>query len=267
MPLPTLAALVEPKGAGGAVPGFAVPLDDARGKAALAEPVQRGAYGIASLDRKTVLKMLVVSKEEAGFDPVAAAASMAGQLASDVQDRIRATWTLLQFTFESHDPGVTPAVGFLLDVARRAGELTEGVVGDPLSRRYVLPESLPHLVDKISADVVCAVHSRTATDGMAVCTLGMQKFGLPEFEVSGISEENVGPAGNLALGAAQRVLDHGPVSPGDVLGVPGAHFRVAVGGLDRGFWDGIACYDLVSEEVAGTDAALQAWKESTGHDG
>lgn len=261
MPLPSLAQLVEPKGSGGAVAAFGVPMDSNKGKASLAEPLQRGVYGIASLDRKTVLRLIVVSKEEAGFDAEAAARTMAGSLDPEAQARLQATWTLLQFTFEAHDPAVLPAVKLLLDVVRRAAELTEGMVGDPLSQRYLAPDQVQVVEDALPADAIVAVDTRATPDGHAVYTLGMQKLALPEFELNGVSEARVQAAKGLLYSAAQRVIDHGPVNPGDVLGASGAAFRVAPGGLDRGHWDGVPCYELVSEAVTGTDAALSAWKE------
>lgn len=261
MPLPSLAQLVEPKGEGGAVPAFGVPLSEGKDKSALTEPLQRGAYGIASLDRKTVLRLLVLSKEEAGFDPSTAARSMADTLDDESVARLQATWMILQFTFESHDPGVVPAVGLLLDVVRRAATLTEGMVGDPVSRRYIHPDHVPAVSGSLPADALVAIHSRTQPEGHSVCTLGMAKIAQPEFELTGVDEPQLVAAGNLLLGAAQRVIDKGPVELGDVFGVPGAAFRVAHGGTDRAYWDGVPCVELVSESVEGTDAALKAWKE------
>ena len=51
--------MVNPKGENGAIAGFGAPLGNST-KESLANPMQRGAYVIASVDRKTVIKMLVV---------------------------------------------------------------------------------------------------------------------------------------------------------------------------------------------------------------
>ncbi len=260
MPLPTLAQLVGPKGQDGAVVGFGVPMDAREGKASLELPMERGGYGLATLDRVTVLKMLVVSKEEAGFDPDIAARQMTGELSEETIARLQSTWTLLQLTVESHDPAVAPTVSFMLDIARRAGQLTHGLVGDPLARRYLLPEQVPVVIDKIPADAAVSINPRKTPEGISVCTLGMSKFGLPEFEISGVGESMQGAAAELLLSAAQHVLDNGPVDVGDELGAKGASFQVTHGGLDRGYWEGVACYDLVSVEGE-TDEALQAWNE------
>src|SRR4051794_433568 len=67
--LPALLAFVNPYGEGGAVPGFGVPLSATADKKVLTHPIERGAYGLASKDRKTALKMLVIPTGEAGWDP------------------------------------------------------------------------------------------------------------------------------------------------------------------------------------------------------
>src|SRR5436190_1574007 len=71
--LPRIIEVINPTGDGGAVTGFGAPLALDATKQALAEPMSRGAYVLASKDRKTVLKMLVMSKDETGFDPEAVA--------------------------------------------------------------------------------------------------------------------------------------------------------------------------------------------------
>lgn len=69
--LPTMLEILNPAGAAGAVEGFGAPLMEGADKAALSRPLERGVYVLASKDRKTVLRMRVLSKEEAGFDPSA----------------------------------------------------------------------------------------------------------------------------------------------------------------------------------------------------
>src|SRR5688572_11612277 len=111
--LPQIVEVVNPKGSDGAVEGFGAPLMTDSTKDDLQKPMSRGAYAIASKDRKTVLKLIVVPKEEAGFDPDAFLRSpQAAALPQDMANRIRATWSLLQLTFESHDPMVYPALDF-----------------------------------------------------------------------------------------------------------------------------------------------------------
>ena len=98
--LPTPLQLANPQTSGGAVEGFAAPLAADASKDHLNMPMARGAYVVASKDRKTVLKMLVLSKEEAGFDPDAYATSaLALDASQELVARLRGTWTLAQFTF------------------------------------------------------------------------------------------------------------------------------------------------------------------------
>src|SRR5438046_2175327 len=67
--LPRVLEVVGPKGADGAVEGFGAPLSQDAKKEDLQRAIERGHYVIASKNRQTVLKLTVVPKEEAGFDP------------------------------------------------------------------------------------------------------------------------------------------------------------------------------------------------------
>ncbi|MBI3722130.1 MAG: hypothetical protein HY248_06210 [Fimbriimonas ginsengisoli] len=77
--LPPLLQVINPHGEGGAVEGFGVPLGGETAPGRLAQPITRGAYALATRDRKTVLKMLVLSKEEASFNPEPYALSHAAE--------------------------------------------------------------------------------------------------------------------------------------------------------------------------------------------
>ena len=61
MPAPRL--LVNPKGDGGAMPGFFVPLAAGATKADLDVPMARGVYALSSPDRKTVLRAMFMPRE------------------------------------------------------------------------------------------------------------------------------------------------------------------------------------------------------------
>ena len=103
--LPPLVKVVHPEGLDGAVKGLGVPLREGATKDDLTSPMERGVYAFSSVDQKTVLKLHVLSKEEAGFGPMAVAANGAKLgLSPETADRIRATWSLLQLTIESYDP-------------------------------------------------------------------------------------------------------------------------------------------------------------------
>ena len=67
--LPSILEVVEPHGAFGAIEGFGVPLSRDKQKEDLTRPMERGVYGLATRNRETVLRLVVIPKEEAGFDP------------------------------------------------------------------------------------------------------------------------------------------------------------------------------------------------------
>jgi hypothetical protein len=262
--LPPMLVIINPKGEGGAVEGFGAPLAPNVPKDALGRPLERGAYAIASKDRKTVLKMYVLSKEEAGFDPEPfLRSSLAADLSSELLNRIRATWTIGQLMFESHDPAVYPSIDFLLDFVARFADLTDGVVADPISRRYLLPGDVRQVVradPKVDARDVVGLSHRVRPEGIHLFTLGMQKFALPEFEVTGLKDEDVPAAESLLLSLSQAALLGGFLHNGDKVGAKGLEFEVRDGGLDRGLWEGIAVFELIPPTMHTAGECLQAWR-------
>ncbi|MFN3730143.1 MAG: hypothetical protein ACK4XJ_10560 [Fimbriimonadaceae bacterium] len=257
--LPTLVEVIEPGGTNGAVPGFGVPLAANSTKEDLNRPLARGAYALADLERKTVLKLFVLSKEEAFFDPdPILSAPLAADLAPEVVERLRATWTLLQLTFQAHDPMVASSLEFLLNIAGRLSERCDGLVADPICRRYLLPHQLRHRdpPGPIDARNFVSTDQRPARP-VAVFTRGMVKFGLPEFELVDVPLDWVERAQVFLVGAAQAVFNHGPVAAGGLLGSRKAPFEVREGGLDPLYWEGIPCFEL--HPTQGVARGLDAW--------
>ena len=268
---PTLPALLEaiaPGGEHGSVEGFGVPLGNAGDKSVLAQPMTRGAYALASKDRKTLVKMLILSKEEAGFDPEPfAMSSLAAESDAELVTRIRSTWIVLQLAFETHDPEVYPAVKFMLDLSKRLAELTDGVVADSISRRYLLPEKVFHIPtasDKLDARDVVAISYRTRPDGIHCFTLGMQKFALPEFEIYGVEDHSHDLAAVFLLGLCQTALLGKLAEAGAKAGSSAMPFEIRNGGLDRAMWEGIDCFELLPPTRNTATEALISWAEESG---
>jgi hypothetical protein len=262
--MPSILQVINPQGAVGAVTGFGAPLTPGATKESLSQPLGRGAYALATKDRKTVLKMLVLSKEEAGFDPEPfVRSSLAQDLDSELVTRVRATWIVAQLTFESHDPTVYPALDFVLSVARRMGELTDGVVADPVSQRYLLPEQVAHplrFAPEVDARDFVSVAQRTRPDGLHIFTLGLQKFGLPELEIIGLTPGDVPAAETLLISLAQvSLLGQGPKS-GDKVGAADMPFELREGGFDPALWEGIPCLELLPPTTHTAGEALAAWR-------
>lgn len=256
--LPPIVQVANPAGDGGAVTGFGVPLAPDASKESLGYPMARGAYGLASKDRKTVLRMLVVSKEEAGFDPETVARNSASLgLSTELVDRIRATWTILQLRFESHDPTVYPALDFLLANVVRMGMLTEGAIADPVSQRYLLPEHLfarPRVNPLVDAREHIAIHLRGTPAGVHAYTRGLQKFALQELEIKSLSPGSEIVAERFLTAASQRILEGKLVSSGQKIG----RFEVREGGFDRALWEGIPCFELLPPTAMTATEALES---------
>jgi hypothetical protein len=263
--LPTLVELINPKGEQGGVKGFGVPLSSGASKDTLTQPMSRGAYALATIDRKTVIRCLVVSKEEAGFDPDAFALSAeAIQAEPELVARIRGAWTLVQMGFESHDPMVKPALDFMVELCARLGKLTDGSIADPIGQRYFLPEELDEVAqDKIDALFHVSIRTRQEQQGIRAFTLGMQKFGLAEFEVAELQEADLKAAEAFLYSLCQSELNGRLAEVGDKVGAKRQPFQVCEGGHSRDLWEGIACYELVPNTGVTAGETLRSWLEES----
>lgn len=262
MPLPNIRQVVAPKGEEGAIIGFGVPL--AGDKEDLDRPMERGMYAIASLDRKTVLRATVISKEEAGFDPEPFLRSdLAAELSDEMKSRMRSTWTLIQITFESFDPAVYPAVRFALAVAERIAELTGGLVADPISQVYKMPGSLitdPSEGSQLSVEDVVNIRHKVSESSLHIFTLGLQKFGLAELEIQGIKPINDALAVAFLTNVAQVSFNGAGVDIGTTVGATKERqFQVTHGGLDRSLWEGITAYELIPQGTEDINEVLVRW--------
>jgi hypothetical protein len=260
--LPSPDEVANPQGAREAVEGFLAPLMPGSAKEDLQKPLVRGTYALASKDRKTVLRLMVVSKEEAGFDTEALAKSVfALQVSPEALARVRATWTLLQLTFESHDAMVGPSLDFLHRVARRLAELTEGVVADPVSQRYMLPQDVPevHPAEPIQAADHISVQIGDRDGKRMAYTLGMQKFGLNEFELQEFSQVQSEAVAAFLVSVAQANLTGPRIELGDQLGSKKAPFDVVPGGIAGGFLEGVRALELIPSRGNTAEECLEAW--------
>lgn len=261
--LPTLLEIVNPEEKDGAIKGFGVPLKKDSTKESLSEPLMRGAYAIASPDRKTVLRLVVVSKEEAGFDAEALVKSPLGaQFSPDTRTRVLAAWNILQFTFETHDPMVYPAIDFLHSVVRRSAETADGIIADPLSQAYIRPEEMILGHDPgmpFATQALVQVKSKEDKNGWHLWTMGLYKFNMPEIEIYGLDSTALEPGTRLLLGVAQSCLKGTKLELGEKLGSPKMPLAIAAGGLDRGMWEGIPCLELIPERTGTTTASVLQW--------
>ncbi len=197
-----------------------VPLHAQADKEDLARPMQRGIYAFSSPNQKTVLKLRVFAKEEAGFEPESLLRSpLAVNLEPEVLDRIRSTWTILQLTFEAYDPALYPALELMLRLASRLAELTEGVIADPLSVAYRLPADVPsHDSGELFAvtDFV-TVQQNLGTGSWELQTTGLVKFDQPEILLAMVPDPQVTTGKSFLLSLADGVLRGKTLRPGDRL--------------------------------------------------
>lgn len=243
--MPPVSAVINPKGANGALEGFGVPLVSGKDKALLDSPMMRGTYALASKDRKTVVRLMVMSAEEAGFSPDAIAkSSLASKLSPDLLARLRATWHLMQLSVESHDPDVYPALDFILGIATRLGNFTQAVIADPISERYLLPQELmmnPRTDPLVDAREHVFVHRRPEGVKWHLYTKGLSKFVQPELELYGVEPNDQDLAAKFLMSACQGVLQGFPIQNGSTVGP----FEARAGGTNRALWDGIPVMEML----------------------
>ncbi len=263
--LPSIAEVANPSGIGGAAIALGVPLDSTRDKALLVQPMERGAYVIASKDRKTVLRLIIVSKEEAGYDPEEYANSpLAIGRDPELVVRIRATWTIGQLVFESHDPGVYPALDLFLAVAARMALLSDGVVADSISQRYLLPENViaQNRVDpRVDVRDHVDVKFEARPDGLHAYTLGMQKLALPEYEIHNLLDEDIPYAQAFLMALCQSVMLGDLTKEGEHFGSTKALFEARDGGFDKRLWHDLPVFELLPPTTKTPGEALRAWNE------
>ncbi|CAN1545114.1 hypothetical protein MCEMSE15_01934 [Fimbriimonadaceae bacterium] len=257
--LPSMLQILNPKGDIGAVVGFGAPLASGASKDDLALPLKHGAYVLASKDQKTVLKMLLMPPQDAGFDTEAFSRSLVAlDYGVDISERVRSAWHLAQFTFESHDPAVYPSLDFLLDVVSTFGSRADGVVADPISRRYLLPPQVrlfPRADERVDAREHVSVQFRLLSSGLHAYTLGMQKFAQPEFEITGLLETDQIASVTYLMALCQTVLVTGPAK----LGLAYGPFQLSEGGFDMQLWQGVPVYEMLPDRTMLSSEALMSW--------
>ena len=264
--MPAIIDVLNPKGENGAVAGMGAPLAVGASKSDIAHAMERGAYALSTNDQLTVIKMYVMPKQEAGFDPAAFVRSEAVKnMDKEVRVRIEATWMLAQLTFESYHPQAYPALDFLLSVAQRLAVLTDGVIADPVSQSYRLPESLihqrPENVQIIAPDHV-DVKVRPLEAGLHMYTLGLGKFDQPEIEIYGLSPTVQSDAARFLYGLSQAVLQGGKLEAGAEVGAPSSPVKVAEGGLEEAVWGKARCFELIPSGQGRIEDSISAWVAS-----
>ena len=267
--LPSIEEVIRPKGSvpiqgAFSLEGYGVPLVGGDDKSLLALPMRRGQYAIATPKRETVLRLTVVLREEAGFDPeLITRSALAEQLPATAIERIRATTSVLQLTVESHDPAVYPAIDFMLSVAQRVAVLTNGVVADPLSQRYLLPEQvvlMPKVDSQVDAREMVAVHFLNQGAHAYVYTRGLQKIVQPELEMRNVPLDDLKSAQSFLMASAQGVFKGRLLKNGSKLPAGIQSFEVREGGTDSNFWGATPVLELVPPTGISVGGLLAAWQ-------
>ena len=139
-------------------------------------------------------------------------------------------------------------------------DLTDGVVADPVSQTYRLPEHYASEHDPgmpfTTLNHVQAKEVKRA-EGSYVHTLGLQKFGLPELEVNVVPTDHAEQAALVLLGLAQKMMAGIKVEAGDGLGPKGV-LVIAEGGLDRTMWGQTKVFELIPSVTGQIGSAIKA---------
>lgn len=213
--LPSLLELANPKGEGGAVVGQIAPLNAGSDKSLLLQPMTRGGYVLASLDHASVIRVLTMPRDEAGFDPAPFLQSdLAANFSPEVHHRVAATWHVVQLNFESHDPLVYPALDLVLGFASRLANLTDGVVADPVALTYRLPSEV-FCNPRRNPNVDAREHVSVQATNTRVNTRGLTKFALHDLEINDVSPDLMEIAAGYVIAVAQSQLLGNLIEVGD----------------------------------------------------
>jgi hypothetical protein len=139
------------------------------------------------------------------------------------------------------------------------------VVADPISRRYLLPSQVRQPVradERIDAREVVGLSHRAKETGIHLFTLGMQKFGLREFEMTGLEIGDLQLAETLLMSLCQSSLLGAFVSNGDRIGAKDYEMEIREGGFDRGLWEGVDVFEVIPPTTRMPGECLRAWKAS-----
>lgn len=256
--MPSVDSIAHPKGNRDAVVGFIAPL---LGKMSrdLSAPLERGIYGIASLDQKTMLRMMMMPVSESGFDPeVLIKSSHALKFSPEVITTIRSTWHVAQLNFEAFDPQIAPALDLYLNIAQRLAQLTEGIIADPISHRYLQPEALQK-PGKQPGEIPVYEHvSIGANPANGHCfTRGLIKFAMPEHELLDVPESFQVTAERFLLGVAQSALNGKTPELGTSAGAPGSLLTCAI--TRQRSWEGMPVYEWIPAPGTTLIECLTAW--------
>lgn len=257
--LPSPAEVARP-GDDSPLEGFFVPIDGKTDRERLTQPIERGVYAASSIDQKTVLRVVVVPKEVGmpGWEKMADDWEARG--CHEVAQNIRSCWTLIQLSFEAHDPMVASSLKFLRALAARVARLTDGLIADPLAAVFAKPEEYeePNPAQfPIWAPQHVHVHSREVQGELHVYTKGLQKFALSEFEAYGVALEHLPKMTAILLALAQEALLGRKFEIGDKVRM-GSTFDLAVGGLDAALWEGVSCLELLPESGSNWESSLSS---------
>lgn len=183
--LPPLIDLIHPRRMNHVVVGMGAPMVGQADPETLAEPMKPGPYALVTMNRKTVLKTLVMPIDECNIDLNAIAAEQSALgIDSEAMTRLKAAWFVTQFSFESFDPQIFASIRFLYRLTDRLAELTEGVIADPLAQRYVRPSFLyreSYDEDPLHPLEMISIAELPGDQGPRLRTFGMAKFDHHDF--------------------------------------------------------------------------------------
>ncbi len=210
--MPPIIDVIHPRRMSHAVVGMGAPLKGHADPESLAEPMKTGPYALVTMNRKTVIKTLVMPIDECDIDINAIAAEQAAiGVDFEALSRLRAAWFVTQFSFESYDPQIFASIRFLYRLTDRLAELTNGIIADPLAQRYVMPGSLfreSYDEDPLHPHELISIAELPGKDGPRLRTLGMAKFDHPDFAVELPHQDHL-QSGQVLLTETVKSMLHG----------------------------------------------------------
>ena len=149
---------------------------------------------------------------------------------------------------------------------QRIAFLTDGVIGDPNLRAIIIFRtscvSFRRPTPRLTLASSFASWAVPRQEGLWIRTTGMRKFSLAELEVYGVDTALRPQMEALLIGLCQKSLMGEILKVGDKFGNSKVPMMAVQGGLDRGTWDGILCYEIIPDGKAGINEAIRGWADS-----
>jgi hypothetical protein len=257
---PGLLSIANKAGSNGAVKGYIVPLDKSPNDVDLMHArLGPGRYGIVAASKKTAVNVSVAAVADLpnGAEEAAESARRESDALRSALERIlRQDPFVTELTFAEIGPNTLQGCEFLQLAADRVAVVGEGLLRDVILQRWwaagqwsELRRTRPENV--AAAFVAVFAITREGSRETWVHTLGMHRFGLPEFETFLETPAMAPVAGEYLLQVGTYLFGGRRIAEGEIVGDGAARLAVRRGTRKQAHWGEALVFELVGLEAQG----------------